>query len=284
MTKGMLPPKIMLSVVRYGDPQVVCALVARLGQSTARDQVLLAVADNGPGVSAELERLNLTEAVDHLVVATDNPGYFPSAFAAVSEALTDDIRWAIVANPDMDIDLVEATRVLCTNWDDRQALIVVPQVLENNGRESMNPHIIARPGLRWFTIRALIHSTYLSHLIFMWLHKRRRSGMPQAPKPANDSSLPMYAPHGSIVALSRPAFDLLVPEARQAILYSEEIWLGEHCLRLGVDVRLDPNWTVRHESHSSTGTLTARSRQRLWRRATVRSLKLRSRLGGQVQK
>jgi hypothetical protein len=85
----------------------------------------------------------------------------------------------------------------------------------------------------------------------------------------------MYAPHGSIVALSRPALDLLGADANRAILYSEEIWLGEHCRRLGIDIRLDSHWTVIHESHSSTGALTARSRQRLWRRASARSLRLR---------
>lgn len=274
MSTSPASPQFLLSIVRYGDPRVVCLLADRLGQSAARDQVVVTVADNGPGASSDLERLHRTAVIDHLLVATDNPGYFPSAFAAVSEALTDDIRWAIVANPDMDIDLVEATRLL-GNWDDQQPLVVVPQVLENNGRDTKNPHIIARPRLRWFVSRALIHSTYLSHWMFMWLHKRRRSGQPQAPKPANDSSRPMYAPHGSIVALSRPALDLLVAEAHQAILYSEEIWLGEHCRRLGIDIRLDSRWTVTHESHSSTSALTARSRQRLWRRASVRSLGLR---------
>lgn len=275
MTASLHSPQFLLSVVRYGDPQVVCMLVDRLGQSAARDQILVAVADNGPEVSPDLERLYRTAAIDHLVVATDNPGYFPSAFAAVSEALTDDIRWAIVANPDMDIDLVEATRILGTNWDYREPLIVVPQVLEDGGRDSKNPHIIARPGLRWFASRALIHSTYPSHWMFMWLHRRRRSGQPQVPKSANDLSRPMYAPHGSIIALSRPALDLLVAEAHQAILYSEEIWLGERCRSLGIDIRLDPQWIVTHEGHSSTNTLTARSRQRLWRRASIRSLMLR---------
>ena len=268
-------PQFLLSVVRYGDPQVVCLFVDQLGKSTARDQILVAVADNGPGVSSDLEQLHRKAVIEHLVVATDNPGYFPSAFAAVSEALTDDIRWVIVANPDIDIDLVELTHALSANWDDRQPLIVVPQVLENNGLESKNPHIIARPGLSWFATRALIHSNYPSHWIFMWLHYHRRSWLAHAPKPPNDSSCTMYAPHGSIVALSRPALDLLVAEAHRAILYSEEIWLGEHCRRLGINIRLDSQWTVIHAGHSSTSTLTARSRQRLWRRASARSLRLR---------
>lgn len=271
------PPQFLLSLVRYGDPLVVSELVARLGRSAARDKVLVAVADNGPGVSADLERLHQTGAVDHRVVATDNPGYFPSAFTALSEVLTDDIRWAIVANPDMDIDLVEATRALGTRWDDHKPVVVVPQVLEDDGRVRKNPHIIARPGLRWFATRALVHSTYPSHWVFMWLHMRRRSGEPSSPSPrsASQVSRPMYAPHGSIVALSRPALDLLIGDAGDAVLYSEEIWLGERCLRLGIDIRLDSEWTVTHDSHSSTGELTARSRQRLWRRAAVRSLRIR---------
>jgi len=274
MTTSSDTPQFLLSVVRYGDPQVVVVLADKLSQSAARDQVVFSVADNGPGVSPDLERLHRSGVIDHLVLATDNPGYFPSAFTAISEALTDDIRWAIVANPDMDIDFAEATRHL-RSWDDKQPVVVVPQVWENDGRDSKNPHIIARPRLRWFVSRAMIHSTYLSHWTFMWLHRRRHSGQPPAPQPVKDPLLPMYAPHGSIVALSRPALDLLGAAANRAILYSEEIWLGEHCRRLGIDIRLDSHWKVIHESHSSTGVLTARSRQRLWRRASARSLRLR---------
>lgn len=264
----------VLSVVRYGDPSTVCSLASKLQSSPTRSSTVLTVADNGPSVSAELIELKQAGVVDHLLGAEHNPGYFPSAFAAAKKALSPQTEWIIVANPDMTIDLSNLAESLIKR-DSSKRIIVVPQVLE--GCDPKNPHIRSRPKIRWFLTRALIHSNYSTHRMFMQLHRIRKQ---RTSKPRLDVGVQqMYAPHGSIAAFSRPAFDLLLPSANLAVLYSEELWMGELCLRLQIPIMNDPGWVVTHESHGSTGQLTARRRHELWRRASFRSLTLRLRKG-----
>jgi hypothetical protein len=264
---------IALSVVRYGDVSVIVRLVDKLCASPSRRHVALAITDNGPEKSLELVRLQDEGLIDYLGDARHNPGYFPSAFAGLRAVATDETRWNIIANPDMDIDLSKAILAL-SRHDHTAPLVIAPQVLENSGSELKNPHIRRRPSVTWFASRAFIHSTYPTHWAFMKLHQRRRESS-GATMFVPDLACAMYAPHGSIVAMSRPAMNLLAPDSNKAVLYSEEIWLGEGCHRRGIPITHEPDWRVSHESHSSTGALSARSRQKLWRRAALRSLQLR---------
>jgi GT2 family glycosyltransferase len=264
---------IALSVVRYGDVSVILRLVDKLGASPSRRYVALAITDNGPEKSLELVRLQDEGLIDYLGDARHNPGYFPSAFAGLRAVATDEIRWNIIANPDLDIDLSKAILALSRHGH-TAPLVIAPQVLENSGSDLKNPHIRHRPSVSWFASRAFIHSTYPTHWAFMKLHQRRRRSS-GATTSVPDLACSMYAPHGSIVAMSRPAMNILAPDSNKAVLYSEEIWLGERCHRRGIPITHDPDWRVAHESHSSTGTLTARSRHRLWRAASIRSLLIR---------
>ena len=265
--------RLAISLVRYGDLSPIRGIVKSINGSDARAAVRILVADNGPGVSAELAEMHSSGLIDGLLTATHNPGYFPSSFASLREEMGTGTDWAIVANPDLEFDLHHAISTLALRDADIPQ-VVAPQVFEAGSPEK-NPHILARPSLAWFTVRATVHSNYLTHWLFMWLHRRKASRDSSPARVVHGAD--MYAPHGSIVAISRAAFRLLEPDADQAVLYSEEIWLGEQCYRHQIPVHLADEWGVEHQSHASTGALSNRARYRLWRRASLRSLGLRLR-------
>lgn len=265
--------RLAISLVRYGDLSPMRGLITSINGSDARAAVRILVADNGPGVSGELAQMHRSGLIDGLLVATHNPGYFPSAFASLREEMAAGTDWAIVANPDLELSLEDAIRTLSLRRADIPQ-VVAPQVFET-GSPQKNPHILARPSLLWFTVRAAVHSSYPTHWLFMWLHRRKASGDVASAPVAHGAD--MYAPHGSIVAISKAAFRLLEPESDQALLYSEEIWLGEQCYAHRIPIHLADGWGVEHQSHASTGALSNRARHRLWRKASLRSLALRLR-------
>lgn len=273
MKSGTSVCRLAISLVRYGDPSPIRELVTSLKDSSERGTVRILVADNGPDVSAELIEMQRTGIIDKLLTATHNPGYFPSAFANLSEDMANGTDWGIIANPDLKFDLVDAVRVLTGRRADIPE-VVAPQVSET-GSPQKNPHILSRPSISWFTVRAAVHSNYATHWVFMWLHGRKARHMSGPARAADTQG--MYAAHGSIVAVSNAAFHLLAPQSHRAVLYAEEIWLGEQCHVQQIPIHLADSWTVIHQSHASTGTLSARARHRLWRRASWRSLGLRLR-------
>jgi len=265
--------RLAISLVRYGDLSPIRGLIKSINSSDARASVCILVADNGPDVSGELAEMHSAGLIDALLTATHNPGYFPSAFASLREEMGAGTDWAIVANPDLGFDLADAVRTLALRRADVPQ-VVAPQVFEA-GSPQKNPHIIARPSLVWFTVRATVHSNYVTHWLFMWLHRRKASRHSTPAQVALGAD--MYAPHGSIVAISNAAFRLLEPQSHQAVLYSEEIWLGEQCYVHRIPIHLADEWGVEHQCHASTGALSNRARHRLWRRASLRSLGLRLR-------
>ena len=265
--------RLAISLVRYGDLSPMRGLIKAINGSEARAAVRILVADNGPGVNGELVEMHRSGLIDGLLTATHNPGYFPSAFASLRDEMAAGADWAIVANPDLEFSLEDAIRTLALRRADVPE-VVAPQVFEA-GSPQKNPHILARPSLLWFTVRAAVHSTYLTHWLFMWLHRRKASRDSTPAQVAQGAD--MYAPHGSIVAMSNAAFRLLEPESHQAVLYSEEIWLGEQCHAHRIPIHLADEWGVEHQCHASTGALSNRARHRLWRKASLRSLGLRLR-------
>ena len=277
--------EIALSIVRYGDVDIVEQFVATINRSPFRELVALAVADNGPGSDSVLRDLYESGAIDHLLEARHNPGYFPSAFEGLRDITTDETKWAVITNPDVELNLEKMLSVLQSISPD-EAVVIAPNVFDLMSSLRDNPHILRRPSLRWFLSRALIHSMYFTHVVLVMVHEKRQRHAARSKKRtfAAPVGTNMYAPIGTIVALSRPALDILMSSAdgSQAILYAEEIWLGEECLRLDIPIRYQPDWDVIHASHAVTGKLSTKARQLLWRRAALRSLQLRLRRKARV--
>lgn len=244
-------------VVKYGDETELLRFLSGLMASG----ISVACADNDPVPSETLQSMSSAGLITYRHFP-DNPGYYPSAFAAVPRDVSSD--FVVIGNYDLDLRAEELTEFLRPYLG--EVAVICPQVRDVASGRLMNPHMAFRPKAFGFDVRrTLFRNRYLwrGYLSLNVGRSKIRAIWQNDSRSAVKKTI--FAPHGSIACFTRAAFEAVREfDPAEAVLYSEEVWLGLAAEDRGVKVVFDPALLIPHRAHSSTHRLPDEARRVRW--------------------
>lgn len=210
----------------------------------------LTVADNSVD-AAETGRLRAVAETDERIDVwpmVGNIGYFGAA-EHVRTRYPDRPLWTVVSNVDIRLDPSFVTTILRAKAD---TPVIAPAITAMPSGRPQNPYMRSRPSTRAMLARRLAFSTRLSTAAYTvaGLAKARLRARPEESRP-----VPLYAPHGAIIAFHRAYFAAGGSLYHPIWLFAEELTVAEQCRRRGLAVRYEPALRVLHDEHQSTGRL-----------------------------
>ena len=183
----------------------------------------------------------------------ENLGYLGAFITLLKRGALRGYDFVILSNSDMRFDGDSFYQDLCAYPLTDDIGLIAPDILTRDHRYHLNPYIRVRPPLGKLKAKLrflrLIYSNPVLYLIYTALYnlKRKISGGVQDLRREMD----IYAPHGSFLIFSKAMISRF-NFSYNALLFGEEIFLGEVCFRLGLKVRYLPALRVIHEEHSTT--------------------------------
>lgn len=205
-----------------------------------------------------------------VVDAGANLGYFGGARRGLAKVDPASTRWLVVTNADVRVAPDFVSRLSAMTDD----AVVAPAVRSSVSGRDQNPFLVRRPSratvLRWRAQFATVAGARLVVAVGQLRSVLRRAGGSATTAP-NGHPRPIYAPHGSCLALPASFFSRPGALDHGAFLFGEEITIAERARSIGCPVIHQPALVVHHHEHRATGWW--RSRQLLvWQRESVREI------------
>lgn len=216
----------------------------------------IVVVDN----SADDEPFVADRAIDpslvDIVRAPRNLGYFGGAKLGVDHlrGRHADLDYVSISNVDLDFPGVDFLQRLTATDFPADVGVIAPAILSSLTEADQNPFLPRRPSRRRMHAYKWVFSSYANYLAYSFGStvsgklKRRLLGRPTAAAQG-----PIYAPHGSLMILTRAYFERGGALDYPCFLFGEEIFVAETCAAIGLRVLYRPDLVVRHAEHVTTG-------------------------------
>jgi GT2 family glycosyltransferase len=185
-----------------------------------------------------------------------NLGYFGGAAWGREQLLAEGMRpdWTIITNTDIRIpDPAFLTRLAGI----RGAAVVGPRIVSGLSGQDQNPYLPVRPDgrrMRWYK---WMFASHLRLSAYEFAARVKKKVQQRHSAEVRDAG-PVYAVHGSFLALHRSYFEAGGGITPGTFLFGEEILVAEHARRLRLEVRYDPTLEVLHAEHATTSVFTNR--------------------------
>lgn len=246
---------VLLICVKYGADNETERYLESIQTLQSRNGLHVLVVDNTVGGTWAISSHSDYQAVQ----APGNLGYFGGARFGLSLYLEQNPLpdWIIISNVDLYIEdplFLERLSQLSSIPD---LGAVAPSIRSALTGVDQNPYLRARPSAlrmhvyKWLYRSWIVFNTYegvaaLFHKFRSWLRKlRTNTGKP----PCRET---IYAPHGSLLILSKSYFDRGGDLQFPQFLFGEEIYIAETLRKLGLSVLYEPSLRVVHDEHRST--------------------------------
>ena len=273
--------------VNYNTTLQALALARQFDSlSGVTGKVLLILVDNSVGDNAGALARTLAEAGSKAVCVAsgNNLGYFGGARFGLEYARSSGIvfDWLIVSNVDLRFDPDSAVAGFAA-LDTNVIGVVAPNIISTATGRALNPFMRARPSMLRMHFYKWVFRSYPTMWVYEWLAGIRgrlyaaivgQLGHLSANLQAAASLSivkPIYAGHGSMLAISRQFFERGGDLDHASFLFGEEIFVAETARRLGLAVVWHPGIAVEHAEHASIGKLPSRHLYQFLRDATAHS-------------
>ena len=248
---------VVFICVNYNTPLVVPRFVRSVLKLRLAERARVVVVNNpsSPG-----ERLSLA-TVDSRVTCVQpsaNMGYMGGAAYGLCDFLKDSSfpEWVIVSNVDLEVDCEDFLERLTTFAYGDRVGIVAPRIHSLLTGAEQNPYMSRRPStfrMRAYTWLNTSYTVAMGYDLAAMVWKRVRG--PRLDKGRLES---IYAPHGSCMIFHRRYFEAGCTLVNPCFLFGEELVVAEAARCAGLQVVYDPQLTVKHLEHVSTGVLMSR--------------------------
>jgi GT2 family glycosyltransferase len=206
-----------------------------------------------------------------------NLGYFRGAQAGLIHYLENNHiypPWIIVCNVDIIFETRNITEKLASYDHVPDLGAIAPRISSHQWKTDLNPYLIERMPLRKLNLLRKIYSNVLLHNSYVLLHFIKKiTGMicmvPRPGKERTDSTLIIYAPHGSCIIFNRKYFEMGGGLDHISFLFGEEIFVGETVKNIGLNVLYVPDIRLRHYEHSSIGNFISLRINKFYRQSII---------------
>jgi GT2 family glycosyltransferase len=197
-----------------------------------------------------LERFIQTTNLTLSVIESKNVGYFPGAALALSKIEESENAYDFISISNVDLrvapDFFEKVKESKNAWSTG---VVAPSIISEKRKDNLNPKILNRPKRseleRTLKIFSKLTLFYVYRLLSDLKSRIRANDAKQRPSQ-------MYAPHGSFIIFTKAYFQHGGSFDYPRFLFGEEVFVGESCLRLKLDIKFNPEIKVYDIDHGST--------------------------------
>ncbi|TAK56268.1 MAG: glycosyltransferase family 2 protein [Gammaproteobacteria bacterium] len=263
------PMTVLVVAVNYRTPHHAARLVGSLLRAADGDSLHVALVDNTEDDVGCIREEDVPIGNPDLtfVRAPLNLGYFGGANLGLQRYLLTHAMpdWVVVSNVDISInDPVDFVRQLSVFSDPGVGVVAPSIVREDTGRD-LNPFMRSRPSAWRMRAYSLLFRQYIGLAVYDVLATMKRRAMRRKELVRADNlpcgSRPgeqIYAPHGSLICLSRQFFERGGSLKYQPFLFGEEVFVAEQARQLSLRVLYAPMMVVQHSSSASISLIRSR--------------------------
>ena len=196
-------------------------------------------------------------------VKSQNLGYFPSSAAAVEKLAIhlDVYDYTIVSNVDLSVSDDFFSNLKELNITDSVGAIA-PTIYSKALDVDRNPKIYKKPSFLKLNALRFLFGFSLTYLLLRLINQTRlqlrqylKSNASTIKKLDVTNNAKIYAGHGSFLILTRKLCANLGNLDYPVFLFGEEIYIGETCIKFGLDVVFTPELVIYDSEHVSTGLM-----------------------------
>jgi len=196
-------------------------------------------------------------------VKSQNLGYFPSSAAAVEKLAIhlDVYDYTIVSNVDLSVSDDFFSNLKELNITDSVGAIA-PTIYSKALDVDRNPKIYKKPSFLKLNALRFLFGFSLTYLLLRLINQTRLQLRQNLKSNASTiknlnvtNNAKIYAGHGSFLILTRKLCASLGNLDYPVFLFGEEIYIGETCIKFGLDVVFTPELVVYDSEHVSTGLM-----------------------------
>jgi len=194
---------------------------------------------------------------------SQNLGYFPSTAAAVEKLAIhlNTYDYTIISNVDLSVsdDFFSNLKELNIT---QSVGAIAPTIYSKALDVDRNPKIHQKPSLLKLIFLKFLFGSSLTHLLLRLINQTRlqlrqylKSNASTIKKLDVTNNAKIYAGHGSFLILTRKLCAGLGNLDYPVFLFGEEIYVGETCIKFGLEVVYSPELVVYDSEHVSTGLM-----------------------------
>jgi hypothetical protein len=162
----------------------------------------------------------------------------------------------ILSNSDIDFLSNDFYLKLCnSNFSSKNNIgVIAPTIYTQNLKNNLNPYLVSKISLQNIKKLKYVYSNEYLALFYNLLHfvKNNIKISKKTKDDITDNKNRIYAPHGSFMIFTN-SFISKNNYLYDAFLFGEELYVGEACRKLKLDVIFYPDIEIIHIEHTTTG-------------------------------
>lgn len=253
--------RVLLIAVNYNSSKETFEFLSSISRLNNSQEIQVVIVENSHPTQREMDFSSMCRHIinDIFVVETPSNLYY---FGSVNFGLQyfgldpDSYEFFIISNVDILInDCLFLDKLILS--DLHNIGIVAPSILSTSQGVDQNPYMIKRFNKLLFYYYFLIRQ----HLFFTVIHEKItdffKKGNFLKTKKINSSGI-IYSPHGAFIIFTKFYFELGGSIDFDLRLFGEELFVAEECRRINLNVYYDPDISVLHNEHVSTGAVSSK--------------------------
>ena len=188
----------------------------------------------------------------------ENLGYLSSAQRFLQTSVDNPLQYDFIciSNVDLKLDHAFFARLEFVASDlPENAGMIAPKIITADNINK-NPKIITRPKRRYFWVRKLLFSSFITHFLLEKVHLLRKRTLTRRYEKKEFKNLEkIYAAHGSFFLFSRPAYDAVIHTNYPVFLFGEEIFLAELMRKSRLVTCYKDDLIIYDSEHASTSKM-----------------------------
>lgn len=221
-------------------------------------ELTVVFSDNSTRVDFNIDAL-CDYSFDFFYIKNENIGYFPAFKCGVNAVsyLKKDFDYIAISN----VDLIMADDFFCNlmSLPELEGVgVLAPRILSVNHGNDSNPKILQRPKKIKFLVLRTIFSNVFLYCLYNYM-SRIKAAVKSNDTVVNSKlnrkcfgSIDMYAPHGAFMIFHRNYIHSNASFGYPRMLFGEEVFVGEECLRNDLRVTYADNLIIYDAEHGST--------------------------------
>jgi GT2 family glycosyltransferase len=262
--------KALLVVVNYfNDEEVISYVNDELkGQ---RNNLYVMIVNNGSHYKNKLA-VELDGPDIKVLEVAKNLGYLPAFVFAVEtyQGIHNSLpEFLILSNSDVYFEQKTFFQQLFNDYSGTSVGAIGPRIISLSQGIDQNPFGVRRISSSKLRLLRFVQGNYFAYLIYQTLFLLKNKVLRN--QPTNKIPVEVYSIHGSFMILTGNFFSKAHGWLKKApFLFGEELYLAEVARLIGFKFIFDPNLTVGHKEHATTGTYKSRKMIRMLYNSTNR--------------
>jgi len=243
---------LYIVVCFYNEAEILDFVTSQVfNQTVSVDTIVI---NNG---HSNIEIINKIDDLKNTKVLNNgtNLGYYGAASLALDNIDTDLYKFIIVGNSDITFNSKYFFETLLLKYSEAQVVGTIgPSIISGASFSDQNPFLTQRPSKFKYMKLNLMYSNIFFYYIYQTGANFYRTYLKKNKKIRKKRSQNTYALHGSFIIFTPEYFERGGDFKYGSFLFQEEIFVAEKCKELRLKSVYDPELSITHKEHETTGS------------------------------